>query len=64
MLSVTKCTDPNCTLIDHRQQIDKLYSQMCCALLDSSHETFPSKNDIGYRDFIVPGYNDYAKEMS
>ena len=47
MLPVTKCTDPNCTLIDHRQQIDQLYSQMCCALLDSSHETFPSKNDNG-----------------
>ena len=63
MLPVTKCTDPNCTLIDHRQQIGKLYSKMCCALLDSSHETIPSKNDNGCRDFIVPGYNDYAKEL-
>ena len=36
---------------------------MCCALLDSSHETIPSKNDNGCRDFIVPGYNDYAKEL-
>ena len=63
MLPVTKCTDPNCTLIDHCQQINKLYAQMCCALLDLSHETIPSKNDNGCRDFIVPGYNDYAKEL-
>ena len=33
------------------------------ALLDSNHETLPSKNDNGCRDFIVPGYNDYAKEL-
>ena len=36
---------------------------MCCVLLDSSHETIPFKNDNGCRDFIVPGYNDYAKEL-
>ena len=36
---------------------------MCCALLDSSHETIPNKNDNSCRDFIVPGYNDYAKEL-
>ena len=53
----------NCTLIEHRQQIDEMYSQMCCALLDSSHETIPSKNDDGCRDFIVLGYNDYAEEL-
>ena len=27
------------------------------------HETIPSKNDNGCRDFIVPGYKDYAKEL-
>ena len=36
---------------------------MWCALLDSSHETILSKNDNSCRDFIVPGYNDYVKEL-
>ena len=52
-----KCDDVNCSSHEHRQMIDLFYSQICCALEQSSQKTIPSCN----LDYIVPGFNDVVK---
>ena len=58
-----KCDDVNCSSPEYRQMIDLLYSQICCALEQSSQKTIPSSNIRDGRDYIVPGFNDFMKEL-
>ena len=43
--------------------IDLFYSQICCALEQSSQKTIPSSNLKDGLDYIVPGFNDFVKEL-
>ena len=61
--SAMKCTDINCKSFDHCEQIDTLYSQICNALRQSSIESVPSRKIYDSHDYIVPGFNEFAKEM-
>ena len=58
-----KCDDVNCSSPEHRQMIDLFYSQICCALGQSSQKTIPSSNLRDGLDYIVPGFNDFVKEL-
>ena len=61
--SAMKCTDINCKSFDHCEQIDTLYSQICNVLRQSSIESVPSSKIHDSRDYIVPGFNEFAKEL-
>ena len=58
-----KCDDVNYSSPEHRQMIDLFYSQICCALEQSSKKTIPSSNLRDGLDYIVPGFNDFVKEL-
>ena len=58
-----KCTDINCKFLDHYEQIDTSYSQICNVLRQSSIESVPSSKIHDSRDDIVPGLNEFAKEL-
>ena len=61
--SAMKCTDINCKSFDHCDHIDTLYSQICYALRQSSIESVPSSKIHDIHDYIVPGFNKFAKEL-
>ena len=42
--------------------IDQMYSQICCAFEQSRHDSLPSSK-MNCRDYIVPGFNEYVKEL-
>ena len=58
------CYDINCKSIAHRHQIDSFYSQICDALQSSSSSCIPSSKSIDRRElYIVPGFNDFVKDL-
>ena len=58
-----KCDDVNYSSPEHRQMIDLLYLQICCALEQSNQKTIPSSNLRDGLDYIVTGFNDFVKEL-
>ena len=56
-----QCDDGNCSSLEHKQMIDLFYSQICCALEQSSQKTIPSSTLRDGLDYIVPGFNDVVK---
>ena len=58
-----KCTDVKCKSIGHRHQIDSFYSQICDTLQCSSLDCMPSSKASVNHDYIVPGFNDYVKDL-
>ena len=63
VLLAMKCNYKKCKLPDHRHQIDTLYSQICCSLTQSSIESIPSSKVHDCHDYIIPGFNESAKEL-
>ena len=61
--SAIKCTKVNCKSIEHRHEIDFYYSEICKALRCSSLDSIPSSKSSDCRDYIVPGFNDYVKDL-
>ena len=61
--SAIKCTKVNCKSIEHRHEIDLYYSEICKALHCSSLDSIPSSKSSDCRDYIVPGFNDYVKDL-
>ena len=64
VLPAMKCNDIKCKLLDHRHQIDTLYSQICCSLKQSSIDSIPSSKVHDCRDYIVPGFNDLRRSYT
>ena len=58
-----KCTNINCKSLEHRHEIDLFYSQICEALHCSSLDSIPSSKSSDCRNYIVPGFNDYVKDL-
>ena len=58
-----KCTNINCKSLEHRYDIDLFYSQICEALHCSSLDSIPSSKSSYCRSYIVPGFNDYVKDL-
>ena len=61
--SAIKCTKVNCKSIEHRHETDFYYSEICKALHCSSLDFIPSSKSSDCRDYIVPGFNDYVKDL-
>ena len=55
--------DTNCKSIEHRHEIDFCYSEICKALHCSSLDSILSSKSSDCRDYIVPGFNDYVKDL-
>ena len=53
----------NIVFIEHRHQIDLFYSQTCDALQRSSSNCIPSSKSSDSHDYIVPGFNEYVKDL-
>ena len=60
---VVKCSDVNCKSHDHLKQIDDLYSQLCSVLRHTSNDSIPSSKMYTHHDYIVPGFNKFAKQL-
>ena len=58
-----KCANINCKSLEHRHEIDLFYSQICEALHCSSLDSIPSSKSSDCRSYIVPGFNDYVKDL-
>ena len=62
--SAIKCTKVNCKSSEHRLKIDLYYSEICNALHCSSLDSIPSSKSSDCRDYIVPEFNDYVKDLA
>ena len=60
---VVKCSDVNCKSHDHLKQIDDLYSQLCSVLKHASNDSIPASKMYTHHDYIVPGFNEFAKQL-
>ena len=49
--------------MEHRHQVDSFYSQRCGAQQSSSLDFIPSSEPSDSHDYIVPGFNDYIKDL-
>ena len=53
----------NCISLEHRHEIDVFYSYICEVLHCSSQNSIPSSKSSDCRNYIVPGFNDYVKDL-
>ena len=60
---VVKCSNVNCKSHDHLKQIDDLYSQLCSVLKHASNDSIPASKMYTHHDYIVPGFNEFAKQL-
>ena len=44
-------------------QIDTLYSQLCSVLKQASDDSIPTSKIHTHHDYIVPGFNEFAKQL-
>ena len=63
ILPAIKCININCKSLEHRHEIDLFYSQISEALQCSSLDSIPSSKSSDCRSYIVPGFNDYVKDL-
>ena len=63
VVDVVKCDDVNCKSHEHVEQIDQLYSQLCSVLKRSSDDSIPICKIHSHQDYIVPGFNELAKQL-
>ena len=60
---VVKCNDVNCKYHDHLNEIDTLYSQLGSVLKQASDDSIPTSKIHTHHDYIVPGFNEFAKQL-
>ena len=63
VVDVVKCDDVNCKSHEHVEQIDQLYSQLCSVLKRASDDSIPICKIHSHHDYIVPGFNELAKQL-
>ena len=61
--SAVRCIDNTCTCEDHRRKIDQYFGNICEALQKASMSSIPKSKFRCSSEFIVPGYNEYVKEL-
>ena len=54
------CCNPNCTNVDHQKDLDNIFDECRCILLQST-EQFRFINER--RFIIIPGWNDYVRQF-
>ena len=57
------CSDPMCQSDEHKRQLDRYYTDICTALRSSSEKHIGVSKGKCAQDFIVPGFNDFVKEL-
>ena len=62
-MGVLKYNDVNCKSHDHLNQIDTLCSQLCSVLKQASDDSIPTSKIHTHHDYIVPGFNEFAKQL-
>ena len=63
---VIHCSNINCDSIEHHNQIHELYMKMCSIMMQcssSSNSSIPTSKVKSSGDYVVPGFNEYAKEL-
>ena len=63
IVSAVRCIDNTCTCEDHRRKIDQYFGNICEALKKASMSSIPRSKFRCSSEFIVPGYNEYVKEL-
>ena len=58
-----ECIDPSCSCNEHQMQLDVYFDSICNALYDTSKQTIPTSKMKCSSEYIVPGFNDYLKEL-
>ena len=53
----------NCKSHDHLKQIEDLSSQLCSVLKHASNDSIPASKMYTLYDYIVPGFNKFAKQL-
>ena len=57
------CTDVSCSHSEHVSDLDRLYQDMCTALHTDSLECIPISGCSKASQFIIPGWNDYVRDL-
>ena len=60
---VIHCSNINCDSIEHHNQINELYIKMCLIMMQCSSSSIPTSKVKTSGDYVVPGFNGYAKEL-
>ena len=60
---VIHCSNINCDSIEHHNQIDELYMKMCSIMMQCSSSSIPTSKVKTSGDYVVPGFNEYPKEL-
>ena len=60
---VIHCSNINCESIEHQNQIDELYMKMCSIMMQCSSSSIPTSKVKTFGDYVVSGFNEYAKEL-
>ena len=61
--SAVRCIDNTCTCEDHRRKIDQYFGNICEVLKKTSMSSIPKSKFKCSSEFIVPGNNEYVKEL-
>jgi hypothetical protein len=60
---VIMCSELNCDNPSHKDKFNAMYMDMCKCLLDASDSTIVKCKNQQSSDFVVPGWNDYVKDL-
>ena len=60
---VVKCVNNNCSSKEHRGQLDSYFTSISDALDLTSKQTIPTSKIKCPSEYIVPGFNDYLKDL-
>ena len=63
VVDVVECHDVNCMSHEHIEQIDQLYTQLCSVLKHANDDSIPVCKIHTHHDYIVPGFNKFAKQL-
>ena len=60
---VVRCYNTACVCNEHKVQLDDYYSSICEALRKASIKSIPTSIFKCSSDYIVPGFNEYVREL-
>ena len=60
---VVKCVNNNCSSKEHQDQLDSYFTSISDALDLTSKQTIPTSKIKCPSEYIVPGFNDYLKDL-
>ena len=65
IIPAAKRTDNHCNSHEHQKQLDSYYDNICNVLTSSSRpmQTIPTSKIKCPSEYIIPGFNDYLKEL-